>query len=87
MGCLKMQSLLVDLILAAVVGLVFLIARRSKNWGYVPRLSGKTVGRLANFFALFWGLAEHKPKNWSSAQVNRGSADDRRPSKKKIVYR
>ena len=34
-----MQTLLVDLILAAAVGVVFLIARQSKNWGYMPRLS------------------------------------------------
>jgi hypothetical protein len=53
--------------LAAAVGVVFLIARRSKNWGYLPRLSGKTVGRLANFFALFWGWADYNPKDWSSA--------------------
>jgi hypothetical protein len=39
-----MQTLLVNLIFFAVVGAVFLIARRSKNWGYVPRLSGKTGG-------------------------------------------
>jgi hypothetical protein len=52
-----MQTLLVNLIFFAVVGAVFLIALRSKNWGYVPRLSGKTGGisgetALASFFAL-----------------------------------
>jgi hypothetical protein len=55
-----MQTLLVDLILAAAVGVVFLIARQSKNWGYIPRFSRKRDGisagesALANFFALFW---------------------------------
>ena len=44
-----MQTLLVDLILAAAVGVVFLIARRSKNWGYLPRLSAKTVGNWLIF--------------------------------------
>ena len=44
-----MQTLLVDLILAAAVAVVFLIARRSKNWGYVLRLSGKTGSTLAIF--------------------------------------
>ena len=85
MRCLKMQTLLVDLILAAAVGVVFLIARRSKNWGYLPRLSGKTVGRLANFFALFWGWADYNPKDWSSAPYKRGYGDQRRRST--IVYR
>jgi hypothetical protein len=86
-----MQTLLVDLILAAAVGVVFLIARRSKNWGYLPRLSGKTGGisagetALANFFALFWGWADYNPKDWSTAPFKRGYGDERRRST--IVYR
>jgi hypothetical protein len=80
-----MQTLLVDLILAAAVAVVFLIARRSKNWGYVLRLSGKTGSTLANFFALFWGWADYNPKDWSSAPYKRGYGDERRRST--IVYR
>jgi hypothetical protein len=81
-----MQTLLVDLILAAGVGAVFLIALRSKNWGYVPRLSGKTgETALSNFFALFWGWADYNPKDWSSAPYKRGYGDERRRST--IVYR
>jgi hypothetical protein len=63
--CLKMQTLLVDLILAAAVGAVFLIARRPKMpiavlyWDHAQRLSGKARGisgetAMAKFFALFW---------------------------------
>jgi hypothetical protein len=75
----------VNLIFFAVVGAVFLIARRSKNWGYVPRLSGKTGGisgetALASFFALFWGWADYNPKDWSSAPYKRGYGDERRRS-------
>jgi hypothetical protein len=85
-----LQTLLVNLIFFAVVGAVFLIARRSKNWGYVPRLSGKTGGisgetALASFFALFWGWADYNPKDWSSAPYKRGYGDERRRST--IVYR
>jgi hypothetical protein len=86
-----MQTLLVDLILAAVVGVVFLVARRSKNWGYLPRLSGKTGGisagetALANFFALFWGWADYNPKDWSSAPFNEATVMSAERSI--IVYR
>ena len=85
-----MQTLLVDLILAAAVGVVFLIARQSKNWGYMPRLSqrgGISAGEsaLAKFFVLFWGWADYNPKDWSSAPFKRGYGDERRRSK--IVYR
>jgi hypothetical protein len=87
---LKMQTLLVDLILAAAVGVVFLIARQSKNWGYMPRLSqrgGISAGEsaLAKFFALFWGWADYNPKDWSSASYKRGYGDERRRST--IKYR
>jgi hypothetical protein len=74
-----MQTLLVALILAAVVGAVFLIARRG-YWGYPQRLSdearsisGETP--IAKFFALFWGWADYTPKDWSSASYKRASAD------------
>jgi hypothetical protein len=65
-----MQSL-VTLILAAVVGAVFLIARRG-YWGYPKRLSDEARGisrqaAMANFFALFWGWADYTSKDWSNA--------------------
>ena len=73
-----MQTLLVALILAAVVGAVFLIARRG-YWGYPQRLSdearsisGETP--IAKFFALFWGWADYTPKDWSSAPYKRASS-------------
>jgi hypothetical protein len=83
--CLKMQTLLVDLILVAAVGAVFLIARRPRtpiavlNWNHAQRLSGKARGTsgetaTAKFFALFWGWADYNPKDWSSAPYKRGYA-------------
>jgi hypothetical protein len=65
-GVLKMQTLLVALILAAVVGAVFLIARRG-YWGYAQRHSDKAHGisgetAIAKFFALFWGLGRLQPE-------------------------
>ena len=74
-----MQTLLVALILAAVVGAVFLIARRG-YWGYAQRLSDKAHGlsgetAIAKFFALFWGWADYNPKDWSSAPYKRASFD------------
>jgi len=76
-----MQTLLVNLIFFAVVGAVFLIARRSKNWGYVPRLSGKTGGisgetALASFFALFWGWADYNPMAPRINEATVMNADD-----------
>jgi hypothetical protein len=76
-----MQTLLVALILAAVVGAVFLIARRG-YWGYPQRLSDNDKARgisgetaIAKFFALFWGWADYNPKDWSSAPYKRASSD------------
>jgi hypothetical protein len=85
-----MQTLFVDLTLAAVAGAVFLIARRSKNWGYMPRLSGKTGGisvgetAIAKFFALFWGWADYTPKDWSNAPYKREHSAGRASS---VSYR
>jgi hypothetical protein len=77
-GVLKMQTSLVALILAAVVGAVFLIARRG-YWGYPQRLSDEARGSgetaIAKFFALFWGWADYTPKDWSSAPYKRASSD------------
>ena len=73
-----MQTLLVALILAAVVGAVFLIARRG-YWGYPQRLSDEARGSgetaIAKFFALFWGWADYTPKDWSSAPYKRAFSD------------
>ncbi len=79
-----MQTLLVDLILAAAVGVVFLIARQSKNWGYMPRLSqrgGISAGEsaLAKFFALFWGWADYNRRIGQAPRINEATgmnADD-----------
>jgi len=81
-----MPTLLVDLILAAAVGAVFLIALRPKTpiavlyRDYAQRLSGKGRGipgetALAKFYRLFWGWADYNPKDWSNAPYKRGYAD------------
>jgi hypothetical protein len=79
-----MQTLVVDLILAAAVGAVFLIALRPKTpiaalyWDYAQRLSSKARGisgeTTAKFFALFWGWADYEPKDWSRAPYKHGYA-------------
>jgi hypothetical protein len=51
-----MQTLLVDLILAAAVGAVFLIALRGRKIGWGKGFPGSS---LANFFNLFWGWADY----------------------------
>ena len=85
-----MQTLLVDLIFAAAVGAVFLIARRPNTpiavlySDYASRLSGKVPGiSMAKFSALFWGWADYKPKDWSSAPYKR----ERPRRSEKITYR
>jgi hypothetical protein len=71
-----MQTLRVDLILAAVVAAVFLIAltRPGSRTG-LPflhlRSMQKAMGTLAKFFALFWGWADYTPKDWSNAPYKR----------------
>jgi len=66
-----MQTLLVDLILVAALGAIFLIARRG-YWNYARPLSDNASG-TANFFGSFWGWADYKPKDWSSASYKRAS--------------
>jgi hypothetical protein len=61
-----MDTLLVDLILAAAVGAVFLIALRGRKIGW-----GSPGSSLANFFNLFWGWADYTPKDWSNAPYKR----------------
>lgn len=73
-----MQSLVVALILAAAVSAVFLLARRG-YWGYAQHLSDEPNGTsrqtaIANFFAMLWGWADYKPKDWSSASYKRTSS-------------
>jgi hypothetical protein len=62
-----MQTLLVDLILAAAVGAVFLIALRGRKIGW----ENGSLGSLADFFNLFWGWADYAPQDWSNAPYKR----------------
>lgn len=70
-----MQTLRVDLILAAVAAVVFLIALRGAKIGWGKgSLTGpnSAMGPLAKFSDLFWGWADYKPKDWSDAPYKRG---------------
>jgi hypothetical protein len=70
---LKMQTLRVDLILAAAVGAVFLIALGGGKMGWGKgSLTGFKMGPLAKFSNLFWGWADYTPKDWSNAPYKRG---------------
>jgi len=64
-----MQTLFVDLILAAVVVAVFLIALRRRKTGWGKGSPGSVS--LAEFFNLFWGWADYTPKDWSNAPYKR----------------
>jgi hypothetical protein len=72
-----MPTFLVDLILAAVVGAVFLLALRGRmiGWGKGSlNLTGPRsfrMGPFAEFFNLFWGWADYTPKDWSNAPYKR----------------
>ena len=55
-----MQTLLVDLILAAAVGAVFLIALRGRKIGWGK--GSLDSGSLATFFYMFWGWAGQQGK-------------------------
>ena len=70
-----MQTLLVDLILAAAVGAVFLVAlkRPGSRTGlpFSHLRSMRTGMALAKFFALFWGWADYTQKDWSNASYKR----------------
>jgi hypothetical protein len=71
-----MQTLLVDLILAAAVGAVFLVAltrpgsRTGLPFSHLRSLR-TGMGTLAKFFALFWGWADYTQKDWSNASYKR----------------
>jgi hypothetical protein len=76
-----MQTLLVDLILAAVVGAVFFVAltrpgsRTGLPFSHLRSMRMRSMrtgmGTLAKFFALFWGWADYTPKDWSNAPYKR----------------
>ena len=67
-----MQTLRVDLILAAVAGAVFLIALRGRKMGWGKgSLTSYAMGLLAKFSDLFWGWGDYTPKNWSNAPYKR----------------
>jgi len=85
-----MPTLLVDLILAAAVGAVFLIAltRPGSRIGLpfshlLSRRTGK-MGTLARFHALLWGWADYTPKDWSNAPYKREHSERRASS---VSYR
>jgi hypothetical protein len=79
-----MDSLSVDLILAAVVAAVFLIALSGRKIGsFTIGLGGQKIdsptgsgsskmGPLAKFFYQFWGWADYTPHDWSNAPYKRG---------------
>jgi hypothetical protein len=79
-----MDSLSVDLILAAVVVAVFVIALSGRKIGsFTIGLRGRKIdppagsgsfrmGPLAEFFNWFWGWADYAPKDWSNAPYKRG---------------
>ena len=70
-----MQTLLVALILAAVVGApspnqrqveATVVMEDAQRLSDKPHgISGETA--IAKFFALFWGWADYNPKDWSTA--------------------
>jgi hypothetical protein len=73
---LKMQTLLVNVILAAAVAAVFLVARtRPGSRTGLPfshlQFMRTGMGTLAKFFALFWGWADYIQKDWSNAPYKR----------------
>ena len=69
-----MQTLRVDLILAAAMGAVFLIALRGGKVQLIPKREFQEMAHMgpARFFALFWGWADYRPKDWSRAAYKRG---------------
>ena len=71
-----MQTLLVDLILAAAVAAVFLVAltRPGSRTGFPfshLRSMRTGMGTLAKFFTLFLGWADYIQKDWSNAPYKR----------------
>jgi hypothetical protein len=77
----------VRLLVGALVGAVLGIVAAKCGWfwalvsagiiggGYrIFRRGNTAVGSLAKLFALFWGWADYKPKDWSRAPYKRGYA-------------
>ena len=78
----------VRLLVAVLVGAVLGIVAAKCGWlwallsagiiggGYriFGRRGDTAVGSLAEFFALFWGWADYRPKDWSRAPYKRGYA-------------
>ena len=74
------------LLVAALVGAVFSIVTAKCGWFLITSalvsagVAGggyrifTAMGSLAKFFNLFWGWADYKPKDWSSAPYKRGYA-------------
>jgi hypothetical protein len=44
------------------------------GYRFFGRRRDSAVGSLARFFALLWGWADYKPKDWSRAPYKRGYA-------------
>jgi hypothetical protein len=73
----------VRLLVAALVGAVLGIVTAKRGWLWALVSAGiigggywifTAMGSLAKFFNLFWGWADYKPKDWSSAPYKRGYA-------------
>ena len=76
----------VRLLVAALVGAVFGIVTAKFGWFLITSTLVSAgvigagywiitaIGTLAKFFNLFWGWADYKPKDWSSAPYKRGYA-------------
>ena len=76
----------VRLLVAALVGAVFGFVTAKYGWFLITwvLVSAGVIGggyrfftairSLAKFFNLFWGWADYKPKDWSSAPYKRGYA-------------
>jgi hypothetical protein len=79
-----MDSFRVDLIIAAVVVAVFLIALSGRKIGsFTIGLGDRKIdsptgskssrmGHFAKFTNLYWGWADYSPKDWSDAPYKRG---------------
>lgn len=67
-----METLRVDLILAAAVGMVFLVALRGRKMGWGKgSVTGFRKEPLAQFSDRFWGWGDYTPKDWSNAPYKR----------------
>jgi hypothetical protein len=87
-----MQTLLVDLVLAAAVGAIFLVAltrpgsRTSLPFSHL-RSMRTGMGTLAKFFVLFWGWADYTQKDWSNRLRKSHPQQQRAPYKREYSAR